>query len=88
MSKDKVLAYLKELQTEIDGLEECDRSTREHLADLTSQIEYLLANPRDGKKRRALIEQLKTRIRQYETTHPVLTGVLDQIMVTLSSMGI
>lgn len=88
MSKDKVLGYIRQLQTEIDGLEECDRSTKEHLTDLTSEIKYLLENPGDGRKKLALIEQLKTRIKQYETKHPVLTSVLDQIMITLSNMGI
>jgi hypothetical protein len=88
MSKEKILGYLKHLQTEIDGLEECDGPTKEHLTNLTSEIKYLLDNPHDGTKRVALVQQLKTRIKQYETAHPVLTSVLEQIMITLSNMGI
>jgi hypothetical protein len=88
MSREKVLGYLKHLQTEIDSLEECDGPTKEHLSNLTSEIKHLLDNPNDDSKRVALVQQLKTRIEQFETEHAGLTSVLEQIMITLSNMGI
>jgi predicted nuclease with TOPRIM domain len=88
MSKEKVLGYLKHLQTEIANLEECDGPTKEHLSNLTSEIEHLLDNPDDHSKRVAVVQQLKTRIEQFETEHAGLTSVLEQLMTTLSNMGI
>ena len=88
MSKEKVLGYLKQLQTEVDSLEECDGPTKEHLSNLTSEIKHLLDNPIDDSKRVAVLQQLKTRIEQFETEYPNITSVLDQIMTTFSRMGL
>jgi hypothetical protein len=88
MSKKKVLGYLEHLEKEIDRLQECDGPTKEHLTRLTSDIKHLLEGPEDDSRRVALVQQLKMRMEQFETEHPGLTRVLDQIMTSLSSMGV
>ena len=88
MSKDKVRQYLVDLRTEINKLEENDESTKERLNNLTSEIERLLENPDDTKHNLALVQNLQMHTKQFEIEHPSVTSVLNQIMVTLSNMGI
>jgi hypothetical protein len=35
-----------------------------------------------------LVEDMKEAVSQFEVEHPTLTGVLNELMVTLSNMGI
>ena len=88
MSKDKVREYLVDLRTEINRLEVNDESTKERLNNLTSEIEHLLENPDDTTRKLALVQNLQMHTKQFEIDHPGVTSVLNQIMVTLSNMGI
>ena len=88
MSKDKVREYLVNLRTEINRLEVNDESTRDRLNNLTSEIEHLLENPDDTTRNLALVQNLQMHTKQFEIEHPSVTSVLNQIMVTLSNMGI
>lgn len=88
MSKDKVRKHLVDLQKEIHRLEVEDESTKERLNKLTSEIEHLLDNPDDTKHNLALVQNLQMHTKQFEIEHPRVTSVLNQIMVTLSNMGI
>ena len=88
MSKDKLREYLVGLRTEINKLEVNDESTKGRLNKLTSEIEYLLENPHDTKHNVALVQNLQMHMKQFEIEHPSVTSILNQIMVTLSNMGI
>ncbi len=88
MPREKLRKHLADLQSEINRLKENDTETREKLAGLTSEIEQMIANPDDSEHKNALINNLQANIESFEIKHPDLTGVLNQIMVMLSNMGI
>ncbi len=88
MSKDKVLEHLDGLKEEITKLEESDESTRDRLTGLTEEIEDLLEKIEDKPDSSALLQNLQTHVEHFEIEHPKITGVLSQIINTLTSMGI
>ena len=88
MSKDKLQKHIADLNMEINRLKENDKITREKLTGLVSDIEHLIKNPEDSAHKSALIKSLQSHIEIFEIKHPDLTGILNQIMVMLSNMGI
>ena len=88
MSKDKLRIQLAELKSEINRLKENDKITSEKLAGLIPEIEHLIANPEDSAHKSAVIKNLESHIESFEIKHPDLTGILNQIMVMLSNIGI
>ena len=88
MSADKLNQSLEKLRAEIKRLEEENRHIRQTLSRLIEDVEHHLEHPEDAGRKTTLIENLKNHIKQYEAAHPALTGVLNQIMITLSGMGI
>ncbi len=78
---------LEKLRAEIAGLDS-DVQSKEKLSQLLMDIEQEVeqANLNQGTKQ--LAEQVETAISRFETSHPTLTGILNNIMVTLSGMGV
>lgn len=75
---------LEQLRREIGELDVNDEAARERLAALAEEIEARIAsNTGEG-----LVENVQDAIREYEVEHPRATGVLNQILMTLSNMGI
>lgn len=88
MSKSVLKKQITDLKTEISRLKDKDKTTRDKMTGLVSEIEHMIANPDDSAHKSALIENLKNHIEDFEIQHPDLTGVLNRIMVMLSNMGI
>ena len=88
MTEIKLKHELDKLRKEIDALATDNIDARKKLDLLISDIEKKLAEPADETHHNTLVENLKEAIAQFETEHPRATAILNDIMVTLSNMGI
>ena len=73
------------LKKELEKLSLSDEATKNQINTLIEDIESLKDESNDKDD---LIENIKTSIKHFETEHPRATAILNDIMVTLSNMGI
>ncbi|NJK40262.1 MAG: DUF4404 family protein [Acaryochloridaceae cyanobacterium SU_2_1] len=88
MSKEDILKSLQLLRAELAKLEGADAQTLERLALLIKDVERQVDNPESHEQREALVQNLPVLIEQFEVDHPQMTETLNQILMTLSGMGI
>lgn len=87
MSEQKLREEITKLRAEIDQIATGDQISRDRLNQLISEIEQRLEQT-DDEADGSLTERVRESIRQFETEHPRTTNILNDIMVTLSNMGI
>ncbi len=79
---DKITSLKKELEhISIDNLE-----AKKHITALIDEIEAL--NEASSEDKNFIIDNIKKSIEDFETDHPRATAILNDIMVTLSNLGI
>ncbi len=88
MADETLKQCLEDLRTEIERLEAGDEAARARLNRLVTDIERRLAAPDDAEHDATLVQNLKQSIEQFEIEHPRATGILNQIIITLSNLGI
>ena len=88
MSRHELHEPLERLQAEIEKLGEDDEAIKERMTQLVTDLEHRLGSAEEPEHEPQLIEGLRQNIERIEVEHPRLTGVLNQIMVELSNMGI
>lgn len=88
MSKEDILKSLQVLRTELANLESADPQASGRLTRLIQDIERQVDNPQSKEHRETLVQNLPVLIEQFEVDHPQMTDTLNQILVTLSGMGI
>ena len=77
---------LAALREEIGKLESNDVASKEKLEQLVQTLEKRLDNPDDDDLK--LTEGLQDSVTHFEVTHPRVTAILNDFMMTLSNMGI
>jgi predicted transcriptional regulator len=88
MSKQKLHNDLKKLRNEINNIAAEDTESRDKLNQLISELEIQLENPDGDVQDQGVLTSVKEAIEHFETNHPRATAILNDIMVTLSNMGI
>ena len=90
MSHEDLQQLITELKAEIDALGENDQAARERLAALVADLERRLEDPQDAdlESHDAFMDGIRETVERFEVEHPRATGVLNNIMVALGSMGI
>lgn len=88
MSTDKLRLSLHELRQQLAAFDSQDTAARQRLERLIHELEGQLERPHDPDKMQDLRQGLPDLITQFEVEHPRLTTALDQILQTLSNMGI
>jgi len=88
MNSDKLRDDLDRLRAELARLAGNDPQARDKLDRLIADIEDHVGQPDGRTSHQGLIAGLRDAIRQFETGHPRATAILNDIMVTLSNMGI
>jgi uncharacterized protein YpuA (DUF1002 family) len=85
MTEQKINEALGALRKEgeLDNAEAKDR-----LTSLVENIEQNLDYTGFGEEHQDLVEDVKDAITHFEVEHPRITGILNDIMMTLSNMGI
>jgi len=79
---------LEELRAEIDRVARNDTAAKDRMNELLGEVEKTIDASSDQEIDDNLMENLRETISQFETEHPRATAILNDIMVTLSNMGI
>lgn len=87
MSQQKLQKELEQLRAEIEKVDTADAQTKAKLEQLVRDIECELEKPEE-EVQRGLMDDLRESINRFEAEHPRTTAILNDIMVTLSNMGI
>lgn len=86
MNEQPLRAALDQLRTELARVG--DPAARARLQALCADVEHQLARGGDAAQGSHLKDSIKASIDQFEVEHPRLTLALNQIIASLSSMGI
>jgi seryl-tRNA synthetase len=86
MKNKKLHDDLERLRSEISHVATSDIESREKLNRIISDLEAKLEKPDENDD--GLVKDIKEAIQHFETEHPRATNILNDIMVTLSNMGI
>lgn len=88
MTQQKLQKELEQLRAEIEKVDTTDAQTKAKLEQLVRDIENELEKPEEDKFQHGLMDDLRESINRFEAEHPRTTAILNDIMVTLSNMGI
>lgn len=88
MSKKDLQAAIEQLQQELAGAETLDPARRERLQALTRQMQEAADEDSLPDEIREVVNSIRDSIEEFEVSHPRATGILNDIMVMLSNMGI
>jgi hypothetical protein len=88
MTDTKLQKELEMLRNEVNNIAVGNDEAREKLNLLISDIEKKLEGRADEAHDNNLLQGIKDAIGQFESEHPRATAILNDIMITLSNMGI
>ncbi|WP_101757555.1 DUF4404 family protein [Oceanicoccus sp. KOV_DT_Chl] len=87
MNQQELREHLDQLNAAIDELS-VPESSKDQLNDLIIGIEQQLQDPVIDAEPTDLVEQVDSMVSAFERDHPTVAGILNNIMVTLTSMGV
>jgi uncharacterized membrane-anchored protein YjiN (DUF445 family) len=87
MTHNKLREDLDKLRVEIDNIAADDHKSKDKLNQLIFELESRLESS-DEEDNQGITQNVKEAINQFETEHPRATAILNDIMVTLSNIGI
>lgn len=85
---DNLEKTLQALRIEIANLAEGEQESKKRLEKLVEDIETKIKSPEDMDHHSDLVLDVKDSVAYFEVSHPTVTGVLNDIMMALSNMGI
>ena len=88
MQDDKLQEELERLRIEVNQAADANDELTRKLNLLISDIEKKIDEPGDREHHDNLVETITRTINQFESEYPRATAILNDIMVTLSNMGI
>jgi len=88
MTDKDLQSKLEQLRAEIEKVAPEDAEARERLDALLGEVEKAIDAESDEEVDDNLVENIRDAVSQFETAHPRATAILNDIMVTLSNMGI
>lgn len=87
MERKQLREHLEQLSDAIDDLS-ASSDEKQRLSNLIDDIERQIDESVVEDEPQNLSEQVESLISTFEAEHPAVAGILNRIMVTLSSMGI
>ena len=88
MPHNELVALIAKLKREIAHFDDHQQDSREQIESLISEIETHLATGGTEDWPAEMTARVREEVEKYETEHLQITNILNNIMVTLSSMGI
>jgi hypothetical protein len=88
MNKEDLQKTLERLRCEISALGPDAGPVKDRVNCLINDLEQQLHDLDNPGHRATMRDRLATLIEQFESKHPAITGMLDQIMTSLAGMGI
>lgn len=87
MSQEHIHQLLQNLRRDIEGLPEGE--AKRHMQGLVGELDQRLATTATTAEHRdGVVDQIKHAVERFEADHPRVTAILNDIMVSLSNMGI
>ena len=86
MDERDIYQQLEALKAELDVSEGLSDEARETMLGLIDRVEEQLPVP--GVAADNLSERFESIVSEFEVTHPTLTSIINNIMVTLGGMGV
>ena len=86
MPEQKINDALGELRREGEQID--NPETKKRLTSLLENIEQKVDYAGISDEHETLVEEVKDAITHFEVEHPRITGILNEVMMTLSNMGI
>lgn len=87
MNQQQLKEHLEQLTSAIQDMQAA-ASDKDKLSKLIVDIEQQISDPVLDSETASLTEQVDGLVTSFETDHPAVAGILNNIMVTLSSMGV
>lgn len=87
MDRQQLREYLDQLSATVSSLDVADQE-REKLTRLIEDLEAQLAADALFTESGSLVEQVDDMVSAFEAKHPTISGILNNILVTLTSMGV
>lgn len=87
MDEQQLREHLQQLDTAINNMQ-ASEADKEQLRGLIDNVENQLADPLLNAEADSLVDQVDSMVTSFEAEHPTISGILNNIMVTLSSMGV
>lgn len=88
MPENKLRNDIEKLRNEIKTLHADEDTSKEKLESILQEIESGLEAKEENKEHSELLSGLKESVEHFEAEHPRATAIINDIMVTLSNMGI
>ena len=86
MTEQKINEALGALREEGERLD--NPEAKERLSNLVDNIEQFADYTGESQEHHDLVEDVKDAITHFEVEHPSITGILNELMMTLSNIGI
>ena len=87
MDQQQLVTYLDQLNVEISELQ-APESDKARLSELIAEIERQLISIVIESEPHTLVEQVEVMVTQFEEDHPAVASILNNIMLTLTNMGV
>jgi hypothetical protein len=87
MAEIEISEAIFNLRQEIEQLGDSNPELKARLEGLLNELEDKLEATED-ENHLHLVEDMKEAVSQFEVEHPTITGVVNELMVALSNMGI
>ena len=87
MNQQQLQEHLDELNSAINDLS-VSAADKERLSSLIEEIEQQMIVPPFNEEPADLVKQVDSMVTAFEQEHPTVSGILNNIMLTLSSMGV
>ena len=88
MNKEDLHKTLERLRCELSALGPEAGPVKDRVNSLINDLEQQLQDLDNPGHRATMRDRLATLIEQFESQHPAITGMLDQIMTGLAGMGV
>lgn len=86
---EKLQALVKELESELQGLDSLDDETKQMLESASQEIREALTEGQPAQlEPETLIDRLKVSTEDFEASHPTLSSVVGRMIDVLGQMGI
>lgn len=86
MDEQQLYQQLEALKSELDNSPALSGETREKMLGLIDRMEEQMHSPEHDHD--SVSEQFKSLVAEFEVSHPTLTRVVNNLLVTLGNMGV
>ncbi len=88
MPRQELNSLIGKLRQELAHLQQDQQGSRDQIQSLIDDLEVHLQSGKSNDWPHEMTQRVRKEIEDFETEHPRITGVLNNIMVTLGNIGI